>query len=336
MRSRIPLLLLAAGAVAFGITLVLVLLSPQVRAGPPPPVTRLDVTALRESGRALTLVQRSVDGVDLVEPKPAGGGLKRPRPLAAAPDGMTLAISTVEPGRLGPLTLARADGSQLEVELPGVRGAAFEPGGAWLAVVDLTGALWRVDAVTGLSARQSDGPYAPDVSVLADGRILAVRQSAVDAPLWASAETIDSGGTITPMPGGLAIEAQLVYGATPLLDGSVALVRHKVGGGIAIVRLEASGETALASLDGVAGVAVSPDGNRLGWPAAEVTWLAPVADLGAAVAIGDGSPVRFSPDGSLLLVLGAEAAEILEVGGSHLDRAGPDACWVGGGRGCRP
>jgi hypothetical protein len=298
VRSRIPQLL-AAGAVALAVALVLIHRSPQVQAGPPPAVTELDVAALRDSGRAIVLAQRSIEGVALVEPRVAGG-LKRPWPLAAAPDGMTLAVSAVEVGRIGPLTLARADGSQLEVELPGPRGAAFEPGGSWLAVVDLTGALWRVDSLTGAATRLAIGPIAPDVSVLADGRILALR-------------------------------------ATALLDGSVAITRHRVGGGVEIVGLDPSGEeTLVAELDGAARVEVSPDGHRLAFPANGSTWLASADAVGDAVVIGDGSPARFSPEGSFLLVLGANRAGIVDTTGNRIGDTDPVACWVGGGRGCRP
>jgi hypothetical protein len=336
VRARI-LLLLAAGAAALGVALLLVQSSPQVRAGPRPPVTELDVAALRDSGRALTLVNRSVAGVPLVEVVPAGGATRTPRLIAAAPDGLTLALSTVDPGVIGPLTLARADGSQLEIDLPGIRAAAFEPGGAWLVAIDLAGALWRVDSASGASARLSDGPYGPDPSVLADGRILVVRLSAVDAPLWAAAETVDGSGVVVPWTGAVAADAQLVYGATPLADGTLVLVRHRIGGGVAIVRLDhRGGEAAMAELDGAATVAVSSDGHWLAWPAAGRTWLAAIDDVAEAVAIGDGSPVRFSPDGSLLLVLAADAAVIVDRAGKRIDQAKPGACWVGGGRGCRP
>jgi hypothetical protein len=335
VRSRNPLLL-AAGAVALGVTVLLIQISPQVRAGPPPPVTVLEPDALRDSGRLLGLAQRSVDGVPLVEPRPAGG-LKSPRPLAAAPDGLSLAISTVEVGRIGPLTIARADGSQLDVQLPGVRGAAFEPGGSWLAAVDLAGALWRVDTLSGAATRLADGPYGPDPSVLPDGRILVVRLSAIDAPLWAAAETVDGAGTVVPVAGGPEPESQLVYGATPLDGGSVAIVRHRVGGGVDIARVNGAGvETVLARLDGAAAVAVSPDGARLAWPAGGATWLAPAHAVSDAVAIGDGSPARFSPDGSLLLVLGSSSSDIVDGAGDRIGSASPAACWVGGGRGCRP
>jgi hypothetical protein len=335
VRSRI-LLFLAAGAVALGMALVFVQVSPQVRAGPPPPVTILDAEALRDSGRGLTLASRSIEGVGLVDPIP-GGRVKNPRSLAAAPDGLALAVSTVDLGVIGPLTLARADGSQLEIALPGVRGAAFDPAGSWLAAVDLAGGLWRIEAASGAATRLADGPYAADLAVLPDGQVLAVRLSAVDAPLWASAETVDGSGAVTPLTGALAAEAQLVYAATPLADGATALVRHRLGGGVAIVRLAADGaERVLTDLDGAASVDVSPDGTALTWLGGGTRWLASMNRVGEAIAIGDGSRARFSPDGSLLLVSGPDGAIIIDRSGNLIDAVGPGACWIGGGRGCRP
>jgi hypothetical protein len=58
--------------------------------------------------------------------------------------------------------------------------------------------------------------------------------------------------------------------------------------------------------------------------------------VGEAIAIGDGSRARFSPDGSLLLVSGPDGAIIIDRSGNLIDAVGPDACWIGGGRGCRP
>jgi hypothetical protein len=83
-------------------------------------------------------------------------------------------------------------------------------------------------------------------------------------------------------------------------------------------------------------VAISPDGGLLAWPSGGTTWLAPTDAVSEAVAIGDGAPARFSPDGSLLLVFGSETVEIVDGAGDRIGSAGSAACWVGGGRGCRP
>ncbi len=335
MPTRV-LLFLAAGAIALGLALVVVLSSPQVRAGPPPPVTLRNAAALRDSGGALSLTVRAVDGEDLVEPR-SRDERSIVRPLAASPDGETVAVSTVELGQPGPMTLAREDGSQLEVSVPGVRGAAFEPGGAWLAVVDLSGALWQVDAVSGSATQVAPGPFGPDPTILPDGRILAVRLSSVDAPIWAAAEIVEPAtGDIAPV-GTVAAEGQLVYGATALDDGSIVLVRHQVGGGVALIQVGTDGtEKEITALPRAAAVEVSPDGRWLAWPEAGVTWLAALDSVASPARIGAGSLARFSPDASLLLLFDPGSTDVVDTTGSRLTRVGPTACWLGDGRGCRP
>jgi hypothetical protein len=329
-------LFLAAAVAALGLALFVVLLSPQVRAGPPPPVTVLDAAALRGSGGELTLTMLAIEGEGMVEPRSSADRADA-RPLAASPDGKTVAVSTVKRGQAGPLTLAREDGSQLEVALPGVWGAAFEPGGAWLALVDLSGALWQVDAISGAAVRLGDGPYGPDPTVLPDGRILAVRLSAVDAPIWAAAVTVDPATGDTAPVGSTAAEDQLVYGATALTDGSVVLVRHQVGGGVSLVQPQPDGtETTLTDLAGAATVAVSPDGRWRSWPEAGVTWLAAMDTGSPPVRIGAGSLARFSPDAALLMLFDPESTAIVDLDGARIARVGPTACWLGDGRGCRP
>ena len=99
----------------------------------------------RDRDQAPTLTIRLVDGVELVEPCSTGRA-PSPRVVAAAPDGATVATSSVGPGQTGPLVLASADGSSHGGLLPGVGGAAFEPAGNWLAGWGpRRRPLWRVD-----------------------------------------------------------------------------------------------------------------------------------------------------------------------------------------------
>lgn len=326
-----------AGAVALAVAVIVVLSSPQVRAGPPPPVTVLDSASVRAAGRALELPTRSVEGVRFVDPVgPAGAPALIP--LAAAPDGRAVIVSLVARGQIGPLTIARADGSQLDVALPGVRGAAFHPSGDWLAAVDLTGALWRVEAQTGAARRVADGPFGSAPTVLSDGRILAVRLSSVDAPVWSAGLILDvTSGVETPVGATANTQDQLVYQATALSDGSVALVRHRTGGGVTVLRVSLDGlETPLMDLD-VPLAAVSPDAQWVAWPAA--TGQVMITGTGTQTAVrelGIGTGARFSPDGSLLLIFTADGTRVVDLNGSVLVQAGPAACWLGDGRGCRP
>jgi len=333
---RFPLYL-GAGALSLGLLVIVVLISLPVRAGPPPPVTVRDAAALRDSGRALTLTIRAVDGTGLVESRSAGS-TPGPRMLAASPDGMTVAFTPVGPGQMGPLALAHADGTQIEVELPGVRGAAFALTGGWLAVVDNSGALWRVDLATGEAAIVADGPFGSDFQVLPDGRIVAIHLSSVEAPIWAAAEIVDPGsGAIELVAGSAEAQDQLVYQASALPDGALALVRHRNEGGLSVLRVASDGtETLMITLDRGTIVDLSPGGDRLAWADGAQIWLKPIGTGPPARAIRIASTARFSPDGSLLLLFGSETTEVVDSTGSHLTEVSSSSCWFGDGRGCRP
>ena len=336
MLRRSSFVILAA-AVALAVAVIVVLSSPQVRAGPPPPVTILDSASVRAAGRTIELPTRTVNGVRLVDPVgPAGPTALIP--LAAAPDGRALVVSRVGRGQVGPLTIALADGSQLDVALPGVRGAAFDPSGEWLAAVDLAGGLWRVEAQTGAAWRVADGPFGSAPTVLSDGRVLAVRLSSVDAPVWSAAVIVDvRSGVETPLAASPNTQDQLVYQATALSDGSVALVRHRTGGGVTVLRVTLDGvETPLMDLD-VPLAAVSPDGQWVAWAAA--TGRVMIAGPGTQNDVrdlGTGTGARFSPDSSLLIIFTADGTRVVDLNGNVLVQAGPAVCWLGDGRGCRP
>lgn len=328
--------LLALVTFVIGFMVIVVLHdSPQVRAGPPPAVTVRDATAVRDSGITVSLPARSVAGVGVVEPRLAAG-IREAWPLAASLDGSALALSTVPAGQVGPLTLARADGSQLEVALPGVRGAAFEPAGTWLAAVDLSGALWRVDAATGTATSVADGPFGPDITVLADGNVLVVHLSSVEVPTWAAAERIDlDRGAAVPVSG-TNDESALVYRATLLVDGSIGLVRHRIGGGVDVVRVASDGLEVNLAHSPRPGVTISPAGDRLAWAVDGTVWLGSVGDEPSPLAVGSGSAGSFSPDGSLLMVIGSGAVSVVDLAGTRRSDLAVSACWLGGGRGCRP
>ena len=336
MPTRI-LLFLAAGAIALGLALVVVVLSsPQVRAGPPPSVTVRDAVSLQDGGQALTLTVKPVDGVELIESRPMGAA-PGPRMVAAASDGMVVALTPVDPGQIGPLVLARADGSQVEIGLPGVRGAAFAPAGGWLAVVDLAGGLWRVDHNTGVAVRLADGPFGPDISVLPDGRILSLLLSSAEAPIWSAAQLVDpDNGRLQPVAN-VPDQDQLVYVATVLADRAVALIRHRAEGGLSAVLVGADGsESPLTDLDRGTAIDLSPAGDWLAWSDADQIWLQPTRNGPPSRPIGRAPSARFSPDGSFLLLFHPAATEVVATDGSHRADAGLSACWLGGGRGCRP
>ena len=336
MLTRSSFVILAA-AVVVGLAVIIISSSPEVRAGPPPPVTALDAASIRAAGRTIALPTLTVKGVQLLDA--AGPGLAPPaRILAAAPDGSTVAVSRVDRGQVGPLTVAREDGSQLDVELPGVRGAAFDASGAWIAVVDLAGALWGVDAQNGAATRLADGPYGSAPAVLPDGRVLAIRLSSVDAPTWAAAVIVHpTSGEESPVVPSTGGENQLVYQATPLSDGTIALVRHRTGGGVTIAKVRSDGsETPLAEFEDAPMVAISPDGHWLAWAAAGRMHLSRTDRGRLTRDLGDGTGARFSVDGSLLLLFSTSGTRVVDLNGNAVTEAGPSACWLGDGRGCQP
>jgi hypothetical protein len=334
--TRSSFVILAA-AVVVGLVVIVIASSPEVRAGPPPPVTGLDEASIRAAGRTIALPILTVKGVQLLNP--TGPGLAPPaRILAAAPDGSAVAVSRVDRGQVGPLTIAREDGSQLDVELPGVRGAAFDASGAWMAVVDLAGALWEVDTQSGAASQLADGPFGSAPAVLADGRVLAIRLSSVHAPTWAAAVIVHpTNGEESAVAPSTGSQDQLVYQATPLSDGTIALVRHRTGGGVTLAKVRADGSEAwLADFEDAPVVAISPDGQWLAWAASGRVHISRIDRGRLTRDLGDGIGARFSVDGSLVLVFSASATRVVDLNGNAVTEAGPAACWLGDGRGCQP
>lgn len=333
LRNRkFPLLVLpfAVGALAVSSC------SGQAQAGPPPPVTVLDPAAVRDSGRSLALPIRTVGGLRLVEPR-RGASAFHATVVAVAPDGLRAAFAEQPAGQVAPLTISQADGSQADVGLPGSRGAAFAGDGTWLVAVDGAGALWRIDTDTNLAARIAVGPFGSSPSALADGRILAIRLSSVEAPAWARAVIVDpSTGDETPVYADDAASSVLTYQALPLEAGA-AVVRHRDGGGVSVFAV-ANGLAgpSLLDLDQVATVDVSTDGAWVAWAAAGRIHLAPAGRAGSGHDVGPGEVARFSPDGQLLLITSAQDGTILDLSGAVVGPASAAACWLGDGRGCRP
>jgi hypothetical protein len=292
---------------------------------------------VRASGRTVALPLRDVRGQLLAEPQ-RGRSPFLPPVVALAPDGLGAAFSDQPPGQVVPLTVTRADGSQADVALPGARGVAFAADGSTLVVIDGAGALWRIDPTTGASVRVAVGPFGSSPSLLADGRILAVRLSSVEAPAWARAVFVDpeTGQEAPVMSGDEAGEA-LVYQALPLDDGGVGIVRHRDEGGITVLLVgDGQAHHSILDLDAVATVDLTRDGTLLAWSAMGRAYLSPAGQVAAARDVGPADRVRFSPNGALLLLSTAGAGTVLDVSGRVVGPVSPAACWLGDGRGCRP
>ena len=310
-------------------------LQPSVRAEPPPAVVVLGPSSAPLSGRPVDLPSRVVGHASLVEPR-LGGALRDATVLAVSSDGAYVAIAGGGPS--GPLTVAGADGRQVDISLPGARGASIHPSGSWLAAVDGLGVLWRIEASDGAAQQLASGPFAAAVTVLPNERILAIRVSSLDAPIWADAVTLDpSSGQATLVDPGTPPETALVYGAQPLGDGSFAIARHRVGGGVALLRIAPDGTTTtIAELDDATRVTSSPDGSALAWLSAGRVGMADADQGTQAVDLGAGESARFSPDGSLVLVFAGGGSWVADRSGAWVTDTVATACWLGVGGGCRP
>ncbi len=311
--------------------------SGQAQAGPPPPVTVLDPAAVRDSGRSLLLPIREVSGLALVEPRRGATAFAAPV-VAVAPDGLRAAFAEQPGGQVAPLTISHADGSQADVALPGARGAAFAGDGSWLVAVDGAGALWRIDSDSNVATRLAIGPFGSSPAVLPDGQILAIRLSSVEAPTWARAVIVDAErGVETPVTADDGGSSVLTYQALPLEAGAAAVVRHRDEGGISVITaVNGLARPSILDLDQVARVDVSTDGGWVAWAAAGRIHLAHAGQATSGRDIGPGDSVRFSPDGTLLLLSAAQGGTILDLSGAVVGPASPAACWLGDGRGCRP
>lgn len=256
------------------------------------------------------------------------------RVLDTGPDG-SIAIADAVGDPAAGLTIAHADRSQARSSLPGVGGAAFDPRGGWLAVTDLSGRLWRVEADSGRASRLGDGRYIGPAAFLPDGSLLLVAGSSVGAPYESRLVRFnpETAGE-APVYAGQGF----VFSARPLADGSLAAVIHPFGGGVAVVRIGVDGPRPLAELapDAI-DVSVSADGSRIAYArAGDGIYLAGGA-AGPGRRLGSGELPRIAEDGSSILVLRDGASVLLAPDGEERDRfASPTVAWLACPPGCRP
>lgn len=301
----LPPLVLAFAASAAGIA----------SAEPPRGVTALDASEASRSGLAIALVRHPDLDPLLVEMRIDGRG--RGQLLAVAPDATTLAVADRIDLVSATLSLARADGSQLRIAMPGLLAAAFAPDASWLAVIDGAGSLWRVGAGTGAATRLAGGPFLGPVTIDPGGGVMLAAVASVEAPFISRLVRFD------PADGSVSMlsDDQLVYGSTLLADGSIAVVAHEPGGTI-VSQLTTGGARRVADLGpGAINVAVSPDGTQVAWERnADGVYLLEPKRGGGARRIGSGARPRFAPDGRSLLVQDGEGTVLLGLDGSPLAR----------------
>jgi WD40-like Beta Propeller Repeat len=293
----------------------------------PPAVTSISADDLARAGNQIGLVRHSLGGTSVVElVLPARS---TSRQLAIAADGTAAALADQYGPLAALLTVARADGSQTRVNLPGLLGAGFAPDGAWLATIDGRGALWRIVTQSGSAILLADGPFVGSPIVAGDGSILLLAVPSVSAPISSTLVRLDPESGSTE-----ALSAdRLVYAAFPLADGGLALAAHEVGRTV-VRRLVGNQSELVADLGpGAVDVTVAPDGQRIAFARGRDVIYLPLPG-GSAGRLGTGSSPRFAPDGSALMILDGGTTRVLALDGSELASYDAQAGFVACAAGC--
>jgi hypothetical protein len=291
----------------------------------PSGVVRLSAADAERAGSTIRLLRQSIGGSALVQVETRAAG---PSLLAISPRGDVAALADRIGEPSGALTLAGIDGGQLRIQLPGLLAASFAADASWLAVVDGSGGLWRVDAGSGQADRIADGPFVGSPLVDADGTLVLLSVPSVEAPYRSRLVRFEpTGGSMTAVS-----DEELVYGAYPLDDGDLAVVAHEPDG-TAVQRLTSGGARSMAELGpGAVNVAVARDGRIAFERAGEGIFLVD-APGSAARSIGAGSRPCFGADGTALLVRRGGQSIVLGVDGSILASLGELAAFAGA-QGC--
>jgi hypothetical protein len=297
-------------------------------------VSSLSPDEAADQGRTISIVRRGDLAPGLAEiHTPAAGegvaGAGANRLLALSPSGDMAAIAKEVGPEPTTLVLARADHSQLLIQMPGLIAAGFAPDASWLAVVDGMGALWRVQADTGAAARLQDGPFIGQPTVEAVGSILALRVSSVEAPFVSRLVRVAVGGSAIAF---LSAD-QLVYGAQPLVDGSLAIVAHAAFS-TGVWRLAGGQREALVDLgQDAVNVAVAPTGDAVAWERRGEVFLQ-VLPAGTAIRLVSGSRPRFAGDGRSVLVERPEGNLLVGRDGRTIATLASQAGFVSCAEGC--
>jgi hypothetical protein len=302
------------------VVLVLVSLGPLLASGPTladPPPARIVLSAeeAQRSGRLISLLPHALGREQIVEVRVPDDTLTL---LGVSSDGRQAVLAERTDERHGTLVVSDLAGAQLRVSLPGVIAAGFAPDGGWLAVVDGSGALWRVNAVDGSPTILDHGPFLGDPLFLGPAALVMLEVSSVEAPYRSRPVRLEltTQGEVERRV--RLSDDPLVYSAHALLAGGLALITHDAGR-TWLRRVEALGSEAVYELGvGAIHAAVAPDGARVAYerygegvflvdgPGSVPRWL------------GEGSRPRFSTDASSLLVTLAAGTRVLGMDGSVL------------------
>lgn len=313
--------LLAGGVIT--VLLLAPLAGGPARAERPAPASRLSAEQVASAGSAISLTARPEGSSTLLVatlPDPpldaASSALDAARLLDAAPgDGIIVSADLVGAAS-GTLTVQRRDGSQLLITLAGVMDGELSPDASWTAVVDGLGRLLRVDVETGAVDQLAAGPFLGPLRFAADGTLLLLAVSSVEAPWQSRLVRLD------PTGGGMVAlsEDELVYGPIPLRDGLAYAAHDHALGATLVKRLAATAPQLLADLGPAAiEVDVAPDGRAIAHEIVGDGIYLVIPDEGQRRRLGPGSAPRFSPDGELLTARRGDSTVVLRRDGSVHD-----------------
>ncbi len=275
--------------------LATLMLHAALAADPPGAARRLDAAQARREGVAVDLVPHLERRTAILEVRPVEAAMGIPRVLDVADQAGSAAVAAGIGREVGTLTVAQADGSQLQVPVEGLLDATFAPDDSWLAVVDGAGRLWRLDADDGALVTIADGPFLQAPVVEADGGILALAVPSVEAPFRSHLVRVSPSGSVERLS-----DEALVYDAQPLADGSLAIIAHRSGGTV-VRRLAGVSEATVIDLgpDAV-NVSISSDGGTVAFQSGAEAFVR----IGGQQprSLGPGANPIVSPDGSAILL----------------------------------
>ena len=338
LRTAVPILIIISVASLSGAQIA--------SADPPPTATVKTADQARASGSTVGVVRHSEQGGELLELQlpatridssalPASEQARRAygRVLDSAPTGALIVADGVGDPE-GGLVISFPDGSQVHTGLAGVAGAAFAPDGSWLAAVDASGRLWRIEARTGAASSLAAGPYTGSVRFTRSGQLLLVEAASIEKP-FASVVVRLAPDTRRAVP--VDSEDGFVFSAAELADSSIAVTTHVFGGGVEVHRVKDGASGRLASLDSSAiDASLADDGSRIAYTVGGEVYLHDVL-RGTAQHLGPGELPRLARDGSSLLVLRDGQTLLLASDGTELDRFGTATVgWANCAGRCQP
>lgn len=300
-----------------------------------PAVSRVSSGEAAETGQSIVIARHDDLAPGLAEVRVASSisatrNVGAHQLLAIAPDAAAAAVA----GQIGPettpLITARADGSQLQVELPGLIAATYAPDSSWLAAIDGRGALWRVAAADGAAEQVAAGPFIGQPFIEAGGSVLALCVPSVEAPYRSELVRVTPDGTATTLT-----TETLVYGAQPMADGSLAAIAHRPAGTV-VLRLAGGRPSVMADLGADAvNVAVDRSGAAVAWEQGGTVFLQLLPD-GQAERIAAGTHPRFSADGRALLVDLPSGTQLIEPDGDLIATFTTQLAFAACTEGCAP